>query len=232
VPRKRDRPATREAVRETYDRIAAEFAGTREHPWPEVRRFVESAPRGRVGLDLGCGNARHAELLAGRVDRTVGVDLSRAVLGTARSRATDRGFDVALVQADAGTVPLADGTVDVAVYVATLHHLPARADRIDSLNELARVLAPAGGDTPGEETGEGRALVSAWCVEHPTFDRSSAFDATVDWTLSDGDHVPRYYHVYDRSSFAADLEASALAVVDRFVSDGNCYAVVGPREAP
>jgi len=229
MPRERDRPATREAVRDTYDRIATEFARTRERPWSEVRDFVEAAPGGRVGLDLGCGNARHAELLAARVDRTVGIDLSRAVLETARSRAADRRFDVELVQADAGVLPLADGVVDVAVYVATLHHLPTRSDRIASLDEVARVLAPGGGArTRDAASSAGRALVSAWCVRHPTFDREEAFDATVDWTLSDGERVGRFYHVYDRSSFAADLGASALAVRERFESDGNCYAVVGP----
>ncbi len=206
-------------VRETYDRIATHFSATREYAWPEVETFVADAPRGAVGLDVGCGNCRHAALLAERVERVVGVDASRGVLGTGRERARERGFSVSLLQADAAALPLATGVVDLAVYVATLHHLPGRESRVASLDELARVLAPGG-----------RALVSVWSTTHDRFDAETGFDTTVAWTLPDGETVDRFYHIYDPAEFAADLEASALAVADRWLSSGNCYAVVEPGD--
>ncbi|GAA0677470.1 class I SAM-dependent methyltransferase [Natronoarchaeum mannanilyticum] len=207
-------------VRETYDDIAEHFASTREYPWPEVEEFLDGVD-GALGLDLGCGNARHAEPMAEYVDRVVGVDVSRGLLETARERRGERDFGVDLVQGDAGRLPIADGVVDVAVYVATLHHLPDRAARRRSLDELARALAP-----------EGRALVSAWSTAHDRFDRSEGFDTTVDWTLPGGETVPRFYHVYDPDEFRADLSASDLAVEDAFLSSGNCYAVVGKGKHP
>ena len=202
-------------VRDTYDDIAEHFASTREYPWPEVETFLDGV-EGAVGLDLGCGNARHAEPMAERVDRVVGVDVSRGLLDTARKRRGERGFDVDLVQGDAGRLPLAAGVVDVAVYVATLHHLPDRAARRRSLDELARALAP-----------EGRALVSAWSTTHDRFDRSEGFDTTVDWTLPGGETVPRYYHIYSPAEFEADVAESGLQLLDFEVSSGNCYGVVG-----
>jgi tRNA (uracil-5-)-methyltransferase TRM9 len=201
-------------VRATYDRIADHFAATREYPWPEIEEFL-AGESGGLALDVGCANGRHAELLADRADRVLGVDLSRGLLETARDRAGERDFAVALVQGDAASLPVAAGAVDLAVYVATLHHLRPRERRVASLDELARVLAPGG-----------RALVSAWCVEHDRFDESSAFDTTVDWTLPGGETVPRFYHIYDRAEFAADLADSDLTVVERFVASGNCYATV------
>ncbi|MFC6729705.1 methyltransferase domain-containing protein, partial [Natronoarchaeum mannanilyticum] len=66
-------------VRETYDDIAEHFASTREYPWPEVEEFLDGVD-GALGLDLGCGNARHAEPMAEYVDRVVGVDVSRGLL--------------------------------------------------------------------------------------------------------------------------------------------------------
>jgi ubiquinone/menaquinone biosynthesis C-methylase UbiE len=204
----------RTRVRDTYDHIAEHFASTREYAWPEVETFCDGR-RGRVALDLGCGNGRHAELLAGHAERVVGVDLSRGLLETARERAGDRGFDVALVQADAARLPLDDDSVDLAVYVATLHHLPTRAARVASLDELARVLAPAGDG-----------LVSAWSTAHDRFDREAGFDTTVDWTLPGGETVPRFYHIYSPDEFDADLAGSSLTVVESTVSSGNCYAVV------
>ena len=225
----------RREVRTTYDRIAAHFSATREHAWPEVRAFVEEARPGEGGdgaersgagasgdrietaLDLGCGNGRHAELLAGRAARVVGADLSGELLAVARERAAERGYadSLALVQADAGTLPLADGVVDLATYVATVHHLPTRQARVDSLDELTRVLAAGG-----------RALVSAWNVTHSKFDATEGFDTTVDWTLPGGETVGRFYHVYDLAEFERDLRASALAVDRVYEREGNCYARV------
>jgi ubiquinone/menaquinone biosynthesis C-methylase UbiE len=205
-----------ERVREVYDRIATHFSQTREYPWPDVEAFVADAERAALALDLGCGNGRHAELLAARADRVVGLDVSRGVLSTARDRAAERGFPLALVQGDAARLPLRDGVVNLAVYVATLHHLRDRETRVASLDELARVLAPGG-----------RALVSVWSTEADRFEPDAGFDTTVDWTLPDGEVVPRFYHVYDPDEFAADLRASALAVEETWLAAGNCYGVVG-----
>jgi tRNA (uracil-5-)-methyltransferase TRM9 len=205
-------------VPRTYDRIAEHFAETREYPWPEVKEFLaDQREEGDVelALDLGCGNGRHAELLAEQAGRIVGVDASRGLLDTARQRAADRGFDLDLVQADAARIPLRPDCVDVAVYVATLHHLGSRDQRVASLSDLARVL-----------TDDGRALVSVWSTAHDRFDRDAGFDTQVDWTLPGGETVPRFYHIYAPDEFQADLAASELAVVDEFVSSGNCYAVV------
>ena len=205
----------------TYDRIAAHFAKTREYAWPEVESFLEGRSATRA-LDVGCGNGRHAELLAGRADSVVGVDLSRELLREAATRARERGFaePLDLVHGDAAALPVADDAVGLATYVATLHHLSPRAARVGSLDELARVLAPGG-----------TALVSAWSTAHDRFDREAGFDTTVDWTLPGGETVPRYYHIYSPEEFEADLGESALDVVEVDVSSGNCYAVVAALEA-
>jgi ubiquinone/menaquinone biosynthesis C-methylase UbiE len=205
----------RREVRSTYDRIAEHFARTRPEPWEEVADFLDDRT-GAVGLDVGVGNGRHAELLAGSCRRVVGLDLSGAALAQASRRSRERRFDLALVHGDATALPLRTGTVDLAVYVATVHHLSTRSLRIESLGELARVLSPAG-----------CAIVSAWCVTHDRFDTEVGFDTSVDWTLPDGEVVERFYHVYDPAEFERDLAATRLAVERSFVSYGNCYAVVG-----
>ena len=224
-------------VKRTYDRIATHFASTREYAWPEVQSFVSAldspgtadsgAPsesgeaRPVTGLDLGCGNCRHAELLAADCDRVLGIDVSRNLLETGRERATARDFEVNLLCGDAARLPLADETVDVAVYVATIHHLPTRAARIDSLDELARVLSPGG-----------RGLVSAWSTAHSRFEDcgGDGFDTTIEWTLPGGETVDRFYHIYAPEEFEADLESSALTLETWELSSGNCYAVVSSGE--
>lgn len=205
-------------VHHTYDRIAGHFAQTREYPWPEVEEFLDDRTA-EVALDLGCGNGRHAEVLAECADSVVCVDASTGLLREARTRSVERDFAVALVAGDAAHVPLRADTVGLAVYVATLHHLPDRAARVASLDELARVLDPGGA-----------AVVSVWSTEHDRFDRREGFDTTVDWTLPGGETVPRYYHVYSPSEFEADLAESDLEPRHVTVSSGNCYAEVTPRD--
>jgi tRNA (uracil-5-)-methyltransferase TRM9 len=205
-------------VPRTYDRIADHFAETREYPWPEVEEFLAAQREDGetdLALDLGCGNGRHAELLAEQAARVLGLDASRGLLDTARQRARDRRFALDLVQGDAARVPLRADCVDLAVYVATLHHLRPREQRVASLSDLARVLST-----------DSRALVSVWSTVHDRFDQEEGFDTQVDWTLPGGETVPRFYHIYAPDEFQEDLAASDLAVVEEFVSSGNCYAVV------
>jgi ubiquinone/menaquinone biosynthesis C-methylase UbiE len=201
---------------ETYDRIAAHFSKTREYAWPEVESFLEGRSAARA-LDTGCGNGRHTEALAERAERVFGVDLSRGLLDEATARARERGFaDAAgFVHGDASALPVRDDAVGLAVYVATLHHLSPRSARVESLDELARVLAPGG-----------VGLVSAWSTAHDRFDREEGFDTTVDWTLPGGETVPRYYHIYSPGEFESDLAESALETRQIDVSSGNCYATV------
>lgn len=206
----------RAAVRATYERIADHFAATREYPWPEVESFCEGRHAHRA-VDIGCGNGRHTALLADHAERVVGVDVSRRLLDLARERAPEGSF----LTGDASALPLTDDCAELAVYVATLHHLPSRKLRRESLDEMARVLTP-----------DGEALVSAWSTAHDAFDASAdateGFDTDVEWTLPGGETVPRFYHIYAPEEFDADIAASGLEVVDSRISSGNCYAVVTP----
>ncbi|MBX0326020.1 class I SAM-dependent methyltransferase [Halomicroarcula sp. F13] len=210
---------SRAAVRRTYERIGDHFSKTREYAWPEVESFVADADGVETALDVGCGNGRHAALLADVADRVVGLDASRALLREAHDRVGRR---VSLVQGDATRLPLTADSVDLAVYVATLHHLPTAADRRASLDELARVLAPGSS-----------ALVSAWSTAHDRFDApadaETGFDTTVDWTLPGGETVPRFYHIYAPAEFERDVAESGLTLRSLELSSGNCYAVVEPE---
>ncbi|MDZ7730785.1 MAG: class I SAM-dependent methyltransferase [Natrialbaceae archaeon] len=201
---------TRGDIRAVFDRIAPHFSATREHPWPEVETFLESVGEPTIGLDIGCGNGRHAVALEGVCAQVVGVDLSRRLLEIAADRT-----DAELLQGDAVLLPIRTGVVDIAVYVATIHHLPTAALRRASLAELDRVLAPGG-----------RALVSAWSTADERFDETEGFDTTLTWTLPDGEEVDRFYHIFDPGEFEAMLGSSSLVVEDMSVSSGNCYAVV------
>ena len=93
-------------------------------------------------LDLGTGAGRMLELFAPQAERAVGVDLSSAMLGVARGRLEETGFDnVQLRQGDIYALPIERNSIDLAIMHQVLHFLddPGRA-----LREAARVLAPGG----------------------------------------------------------------------------------------
>ena len=201
-------------VMQTYEKIGPHFSQTRFHPWPEVEKFLEELS-GSTALDMGCGNGRHSELLSKCVERVVGIDMSSMMLLETINRGENNGFETNPIRGNVMELPVQTESIEIGVYVATIHHLPTTEYRIASLDELERVL-----------TENGIAIIGSWCTEHDRFDQETGFDTIVNWTLQDGTKVPRYYHIYDIEEFERDINESKLEVVDIYSNEGNCYAVV------
>ena len=91
-----------------------------------------------TALDLACGTGDFALLARERGARVVGVDFAGAMLAAARERCPGA---IALVRGDALRLPLADGSVSVAVSGFALRNFTAIPP---VLAELARVLRPGG----------------------------------------------------------------------------------------
>lgn len=89
-------------------------------------------------LDLACGTGDFAIMARERGARVIGLDFAGAMLAAARERCPD---DVALVRGDALRLPLAGGSVSVAVSGFALRNFVAIPP---VLAELARVLRPGG----------------------------------------------------------------------------------------
>ncbi|PKM06028.1 MAG: malonyl-[acyl-carrier protein] O-methyltransferase BioC, partial [Gammaproteobacteria bacterium HGW-Gammaproteobacteria-7] len=97
-----------------------------------------------VALDVGCGPGHVADALAGRWPRArvLAIDWSPAMLaqaGTGRWWRRRPNFD--RVCADAGALPLAEGSVDLIVSNLCLHHI---ADLARVFEGFRRVLRPGG----------------------------------------------------------------------------------------
>lgn len=99
---------------------------------------------GRIAdfLDIGTGTGRMLEVFAGRVDRGVGIDMSREMLALARSKLEEKGITNCQVrQGDMYDLALPDLSVDLAVIHQVLHFADEPAVAI---HEVARVLRPGG----------------------------------------------------------------------------------------
>jgi SAM-dependent methyltransferase len=97
---------------------------------------------GRRVLEIGCGSAPCARWLRRAGADVVALDLSAGMLARAAELNRSTGIDVPLLQADAGTLPLAAASVDLAC--SAFGGLPFVADVEGALTGVARVLRPGG----------------------------------------------------------------------------------------
>ena len=211
---------TKADIRATYDRIAESYAARRREPWPEVRLFIGSLPRGARVLDVGAGHGRHTTVLADRGHRAVALDFSRRLLliGRAGERRTGDALRIDWVGGEATKLPFRDASFDAGLCIAVLHHLPVESDRIAALMELRRVLrrrAPV--------------LVSVWAREQPRFQSMLAApevdaDVEVPWTMPDKTVVPRFYHLFQRGELERLIIGSGLHGERFFPGAGNWFA--------
>lgn len=108
-----------------------------------IRRLLAGAPRGTL-LEIGCGTATHLLALADAFDRTIGTDVSPAMVEAARARvdATRPGSGISIrvdPAEELATVP--DASVDAVICIGALEHMP---DKERVVRQVRRVLVPDG----------------------------------------------------------------------------------------
>ncbi|MBV9545473.1 MAG: methyltransferase domain-containing protein, partial [Chloroflexi bacterium] len=126
------------AVAHEYDDVFPRHVA--EHYIDKRTALVKSLlPFGGLVLDVGCGTGQLGAAIASEGFDVFGVDLSSSMVARARERGlvgTYAGVTTAL--------PFADHSFDLALTVATLHHLetPERVAR--TVCEMGRVIKPGG----------------------------------------------------------------------------------------
>ena len=119
-----------------WDDLRAELFGATS----DLRILPALLPPTSVVGDLGCGSGRIAAALAPFVSSVIAVDASPEMLSVARERLA--GFaNVHLHEGSLESLPIESGTLDLALVVHVLHHVPEPAL---ALAEAARVLKPGG----------------------------------------------------------------------------------------
>lgn len=119
--------------------VANRYDSGRELPrdvmlrWQDAIRGVAPLPPGSNAADVGCGTGRFSSCLADAIDgRVIGFDRSIKMLARARRRRSRRVF---FCGAEAGSLPLPEGSLGMIFLSNVVHHL-------DDLREVARSLRP------------------------------------------------------------------------------------------
>lgn len=144
-----------DTVRQSRRRSAEGYFETIAPKWDEIRSHyvaeydVEAAILKVLGdapfrhlVDLGTGSGRMLELLAGRAETAIGLDLSQHMLNIARAKVFDAGLkDTDLRHGDIYDTRLPAASADLCIVHQVLHFLsdPGRA-----VAEASRLLRPSG----------------------------------------------------------------------------------------
>jgi len=164
-------------------------------------------------IGIGCGGRRRTELLAERADAVVGVCwlLVRRLVPETGVR-QDR-----VVRRRRRCLPIATDAVRVAVYVATLHHLPSRGLRVGP--RRTRASPRARRNCAGERMEYGSRPV-----------RPRGFDTTVDWTLPAAKRSAVLSSTRPLSSRSTSAKAPSASSMSIFPA-GNCYNQITASDA-
>ncbi len=117
-----------------WDRLRTELFGERFYS----HSLLALLDRSWVVGDFGCGTGQVAELVAPFVERVIAVDGSAEMLSAARARLRKH-KNVILRKGALEKLPIQDASLDAAVLMLVLHHLP---DPVAALSEARRVLRP------------------------------------------------------------------------------------------
>jgi SAM-dependent methyltransferase len=130
---------------ENFDRIANEYDESLpphvvEHYLAKRTAFIASICPAGSALDVGCGTGVLAARLAGRGFTMTGLDPSDGMLDVMRAEHPE----IAAVRGTGDELPFEDGSFELVITVAALHHIAEPAAVRATLGEMARVSRPGG----------------------------------------------------------------------------------------
>lgn len=199
----------------TWDTIAKSFDQTRRKPWNECLHFIEQIPKKSIVADIGCGNGRHLIPCAKKCKKVIGIDLSKELLAIVEKNAgAEKIKNIILVHADAENIPINDEKVDAALYIAALHNIKGRDNRVKSLKEVKRILKI-----------NGVAQISVWSRWQDKYRKqffkkwfikkgcSEFGDINIFWRQHNL-NIPRFYHLYSKKEFQRDLIQAGFKIIE------------------
>lgn len=192
----------------TWNRIAESFNHTRQHTWDFCIDFINIIPNHTICADLGCGNGRHLLPLAKHAKKAVGFDISHNLLTITKE--TLKRYQIRntqLIQGDLVHLPFKSNIFDNIIYIAALHNIKQKENRIQSLNEVYRVLKPGG-----------QSLISVWNRDQDRFKQKKfqkeigePGDILVYWRQHNL-NIPRFYHLYQKQEFKDELKQANFII--------------------
>ncbi len=225
-------PATAEKLiainKQFYQSFADHFSETRGRLQPGVLQVLDDFPPADQVLDLGCGNGLLAREIVSR-ELPVhywGADFSPALLEKARQRMPEdaRADFLALdITHPNWDQRLPDGTFDIILCFAALHHIPGRSHRLQICHQVHQLLKPEGmfihSNWQFLKSKRLRERILPWRTINLPEDRVDEGDYLMDWRR--GGRGIRYVHHFTEGELRLLAAASDFDIQKTFYSDGK-----------
>jgi len=213
----------------TWNTIAKSFDKTRTKPWDFVLDYIKNLDENIITADLGCGNGRHLIPLSKKSKLAYGIDFSEELLKIVEDKLNKKNIkNVKLLKSNLEKIKLKDNTFDSIIFIASLHNIKGKENRIKALKEVKRLLKK-----------DKTALISVWSIEQEKFkdliknnEDKEIGDVEIFWR-QDGFNIPRFYHLYSKEEFIEDIKKAglkSLKINELFLTSknkaDNYYAIV------
>jgi SAM-dependent methyltransferase len=165
-------------IRDQFTRQAAVFNAAAPIAAEDALAAIVGAANpgpGDAVLDVACGGGLVARAFAPQVRHATGIDVTPAMLDTARKAAAEKGLDnTTWDQGDVTTLPYADDSFDIVATRFSFHHF---LDPLAVLKEMVRVCKPGGSivvvdSCPSEDTEKAAAFNRLERLRDPSHTRA------------------------------------------------------------
>lgn len=183
-----------------YQDIATHFSQTRKHnKWAWIEKFLDNHPDPEFICDLGCGSGRNMR------SNCFGVDNCPEFIKIC----LDLGLKAKY--SDMAEIDLPVDSFDAIMCIAAFHHLENEDRRLQSLQEMKRILKPGG-----------QILLSVWSINQPerTKRKFKYGDNLVPWN-KDGTIYQRYYYIFELDEIKKLFQIAKFKIIDHSWDYGN-----------
>ncbi len=183
-----------------WDNIAKPWKNYRVKKIPKVEEFMKNK-KGKV-IDLGCGTGRN--MIPNESITYYGVDFSKEQIEQAEKYIKNNKINAKLFRSKLDKLPeeFKSNTFDYGLFIASLHCIETKEERLSALKELHRILKP------NSET-----LISVWNSEDKRFDSvNNSGDIYMSWRENNIPHM-RYYYLYKKEEITKLLNSAGFEIL-------------------
>lgn len=182
-----------------WDDISDTWKDYRTKQIPIVSEFLQDK-KGKI-IDLGCGTGRN--MIPDKNIEYYGVDFSGKMIKNAEKFVKINKINAKLFKSKADDLSLFDNEMfDYGLFMATLHCIEDKKERLNALEEFYRVLKPGA-----------KALISVWDGEDNRFNGKK--EVYIPWAEGGENHM-RFYYIYSEKEIMDLLESVGFKITEEY----------------
>jgi len=163
-----------------------------------VDAFLKSK-KGKI-IDLGCGTGRN--MIPNPNITYYGVDFSEGQLKQAEKYIKENKVKAKLFKSELNKLPFKDNYFDYGLFIAALHCIDTKEQRLQSLKELHRILKP-----------NSKALISVWNSKDKRFAKVNFHGEIYMSWYEQGVPYMRYYYLYKKQELIDLIKSAGFKII-------------------